>query len=216
MCWLQVLLEMTPSPKVAWKLLALVYLGCTMWKSVIFPMAIVAASWVLVSGTTTYFILWLTSSYQKGFEENVEAIYCATRIQESAWRMLAEASFMDETGRSSKLSFQTGINLLEQEQETLKHTALTPPELELARDLDGHVTRFKKTVEAVLQSETWAKGNSRRAVLRDLWDATTSIAGTTEQFRTINQQLLLKARKKRESATTGLFIFRASILVCGH
>lgn len=64
-----------------------------MWKRIVAPTLLVCLLWVLVSGTSTYYIHWLSRSNNQILTDNVSSMLAATRMQESLWKM--EAAFVD-------------------------------------------------------------------------------------------------------------------------
>lgn len=86
-----------------------------MWKRLIFPTVIVAMSWLLVSAATTYYIYWLNQSYQRVFNENVDAIYSSSRIQEAAWKILAGINATATDATLARPVFAPTLESLERE-----------------------------------------------------------------------------------------------------
>ena len=59
-----------------------------MWKTVLAPIALVIAVWVITSGATTYYLLWLDNSYESALVKNVRSIQAAESLQNDLWRVL--------------------------------------------------------------------------------------------------------------------------------
>src|SRR6476619_1250720 len=61
-----------------------------MWRQVALPVILVALSWLLVSGSTNFYLQWLDASYQRAFDENISSMHAASLIQQEIWRLHAE------------------------------------------------------------------------------------------------------------------------------
>ena len=61
-----------------------------MWKTVLAPIALVIAVWVITSGATTYYLLWLDNSYESALVKNVRSIQAAESLQNDLWRVLLD------------------------------------------------------------------------------------------------------------------------------
>lgn len=184
-----------------------------MWKKLIFPTVVVAVSWLLVSGATTYYIYWLNQSYQRVFSENVEAIYSASRIQEASWKMLADANVANREPSVTSQVISPTLEFLEREYDKLKKISFTPPEIELSEELGGQIVAYKALLNSLFDSKS--NDASRAALSGQLSDLTREIARTTNQLRDINQKLLLDSNNRRENATTSVFIIRTCVLIIG-
>src|SRR5262245_17835322 len=61
-----------------------------MWRQVALPVVLVALSWLLVSGSTNFYLQWLDDSYQQVFDENIASMHAASLVQQETWRLHAE------------------------------------------------------------------------------------------------------------------------------
>lgn len=186
-----------------------------MWKRLIFPTVIVAVSWLLVSGATTYYIYWLNQSYQRVFAENVEAIYSSSRIQEAAWKILSAVNAAGSDAPLVHPIFAPTLESLEREYKRLKRLSFTAPEIELVNVLGGQLETFKSLLNTALQDRSVLDDAKRIPLRHQLSDATRELAATSDQLRSINQKLLLDANAQRDSASASVFIIRTCILVFG-
>lgn len=186
-----------------------------MWKRLIFPTVIVAVSWLFVSGATTYYIYWLNQSYQRVFAENVEAIFSSSRLQETAWKVLADANASLYDTRLFGPAFTPATDSLEREYLKLKRLSFTSPELELVEKLGKQFKTFKSLLDLVAQESPVTDSGQRTTRFRQLSDSVREMASTSDQLRTINQKLLLDANQQRDQATASVFIIRISVLIFG-
>src|SRR6478672_11645873 len=61
-----------------------------MWRQVALPVILVALSWLVVSGSTNFYLQWLDDSYQRVFDENISSMHAASLVQQEIWRLHAE------------------------------------------------------------------------------------------------------------------------------
>ncbi len=186
-----------------------------MWKRLIFPTVAVALSWLCVSGLTTYYIYWLNLSYQRVFAENVEAIYSASRIQETAWKLLADVNAAGSEVALPGAVLKSTMDGLRRESATINRLAFTNPEVELGKQLDGQLAAFESLLLSLQQEDASLQSARRATLLRQLADSTREVAATSEKLRTINQELLLNANERLESASASVFFIRTFILLFG-
>ncbi|MDB5336074.1 MAG: signal transduction histidine kinase, nitrogen specific, NtrB [Planctomycetaceae bacterium] len=186
-----------------------------MWKRLIFPTVFVAVCWLLVSGGTTYYINWLNQSYQRVLAENVEANYSSSRIQEAAWKVLADVNSARHEASLPTAVIAPTIESLEREYLKLKRLAFTAPEVELVNELGGQLKAFKSLLESLARESSHADTAARAAQFHQLSDLTRALAASSDRLRTINQQLLLAAGKRRDSASASVFFIRTAVLILG-
>lgn len=186
-----------------------------MWKKVIFPTVIVTGFWMTVSGATTFYIYWLTRSYQRVFAENVEAVYSASRIQESAWKVLADARTVDHDERQSVRLVQQTLEIFAEEIPRLKRISLTEHEITLMSNLARQTEEFRTVVNSLRTSSAGADAELRAALVRQLATVTQDIAHTTDRLRELNQRMASAANLVRDESTTAVFMIRTSILIIG-
>ncbi len=186
-----------------------------MWKRLIFPTVIVALSWLLVSGATTYYIYWLNQSYRRVFAENVEAIYASSRIQEAAWKILADVNAGDREAVLTTQVFAPTIESLDREYARLRRVSFTAPEVEQVKELEGQLTGFKAQLASLLDPAMEIESAKRTGFLHQLSDLTREIAATSDRIRAINQKLLLDSNEQRDNATASVFLIRTCVLIVG-
>src|SRR5437773_12367199 len=61
-----------------------------MWRQVALPVILVALCWLVVSGSTNFYLQWLDASYQQVFDENISSMHAASLVQQEIWRLHAE------------------------------------------------------------------------------------------------------------------------------
>lgn len=186
-----------------------------MWKRLILPTVLVACCWALVSGATTYYIYWLNQSYQRVFAENVEAIYSASRVQELAWKILADANAAAPETTLARPLYAPAIESLDHEYGKLKRLSFTPAEIELVNSLQRQLTAFKSLMDSLLDAGSAGDREQRLTKLHQLSDVTHELTAVSDQLRTINQKLLLDASAHRDSATASVFVVRTCVLLFG-
>jgi len=54
------------------------------------PVILVALSWLVVSGSTNFYLQWLDDSYQQVFDQNISSMHAASLVQQEIWRLHAE------------------------------------------------------------------------------------------------------------------------------
>ena len=186
-----------------------------MWKRLIFPTVIVAMSWLLVSAATTYYIYWLDQSYQRVFNENVDAIYSSSRIQEAAWKILAGINATATDATLTRPVFAPTLESLEREYVKVRRLSFTAPELELVDILGGQLEAFKSVLDSMHGAGSPMENAKRILLTHQLSDATRDLAASSDQLRSINQKLLLDANAQRDGAIASVFIIRTCILIFG-
>ena len=186
-----------------------------MWKKVIFPTVIVTALWMTASGATTFYIYWLTRSYQRVFAENVEAVYSASRIQEAAWKALADAQFASSGDGASIRIAQQSLDTFDEEIPSLKKISLSSNEISLMSQLEREAAEFKTVVNSLRNTSADTDSELRNVLVRQLTDATKDIAEVTDRLRELNQRMAREANLERDESTTTVFMIRTSVLIIG-
>lgn len=186
-----------------------------MWKTVLAPIALVIAVWVITSGATTYYLLWLDNSYEGALVKNVRSIQAAESLQNDLWRVLLDFPNRRDDVAGFREHWPAARTDIDTQLDQLKTAAFgdeeraTVDKLEtLLRQLQEHLATIETATPESLDGEL----AQDRASLQDLGGA---IATQTQQLRTINQQMLDRAAVKRKDIQTLVLIVRISLLFVG-
>lgn len=111
-----------------------------MWRQVVLPVILVGMSWLTMSVATTCYVLWLDTSYQRMFDENIASANAASQLQEEVWHLHAELLSPSElnlnwSSRLAEFDRNVGTQLA-----NLTSSATTMEERQLAAVL-GDLTR---------------------------------------------------------------------------
>jgi two-component system sensor histidine kinase HydH len=167
-----------------------------MWRQVALPVIVVALSWVIVSGSTSFYLKWLDDSYQRVFDENVASIDAASALQQELWQMQAEAL----SGRQRGVDWRHRLEMFDTETrvtlQTLADRASEPREKTIAGEMRSLMQQYRSSLEAFLlvPSDTPADRAENQELLNSL---VLRMSEKGDQIRQINGELLQAANKHR-------------------
>src|SRR6478752_6752634 len=121
-----------------------------MWRQVALPVILVALSWLVVSGSTNFYLQWLDDSYQQVFDENISSMHAASLVQQEIWRLHAEMIAqwnrdVDWSERAKQFDDETQSPLT-----TLVERAGTPTERAEAQSIVRLTAEYRAGVDRVL------------------------------------------------------------------
>jgi C4-dicarboxylate-specific signal transduction histidine kinase len=167
-----------------------------MWRQVALPVIVVALSWFVVSGSTTFYLQWLDDSYQRVFDENVASINAASALQQELWQMQAEAL----SGRQRGVDWGHRLQIFDSEMratlQTLLDRASAPNEKGIADELRSLMQQYRSSLEAYLlvPSDTPADRAQNQERLNSL---VFQMSEKADKVRQINGELLRAANAHR-------------------
>jgi signal transduction histidine kinase len=167
-----------------------------MWRQVALPVVVVALSWFVVSGSTTFYLTWLDDSYQRVFDENVSSINAASALQQELWQMQAEAL----SGRQRGVDWRHRLEMFDAETRatllTIADRATAPREKAIASEMRTLMQQYRSALEAFLlvPSDTPADRAQNQERLSSL---VFQMSEKGDQVRHINGALLQAANDRR-------------------
>ena len=186
-----------------------------MWKAVLLPIALVVAIWVLTSATTTYYLLWLDSSYERVLTKNVRALQAADALQSDVWQVLLDYPESDTGADHFRKSWSAARADIDRQLTNLKDAAIGSDEPTVVNQLDRQLQQLIERVTAggIASAKTSADSAPRdKRAVRELGGA---IANTTRNLLSLNQQMLDNAAARRKDIQGYVFIVRTLLLIGG-
>jgi signal transduction histidine kinase len=167
-----------------------------MWRQVALPVILVALSWLVVSGSTNFYLQWLDDSYQQVFDENIGSMHAASLVQQEIWRLHAEviARWNREDDWSARLKeFDADMKA---PLARLVERATTSEELAIARQIGELTHQYQEQLRAALaRAEKLASApTSTQDVLFSL---AVQISEKSDRVREINDVLLRSSNQRR-------------------
>jgi two-component system, NtrC family, sensor histidine kinase HydH len=186
-----------------------------MWKTVLAPIALVVAVWVMTSGATTYYLLWLDNSYESALVKNVRSIQAAESLQNDVWRVLIDFPTERDAVAGFRGRWPAARSDIDRELEQLKRSVIGDEERTAVVKLETLLQQLHRQIAAfdeLTPDSLDTRLATDRAHLQTLGGA---IAAQTQQLRTINQQMLDHAAVERKDIQTLVLIVRISLLIGG-
>jgi hypothetical protein len=128
-----------------------------MWRQVVLPVSVVGISWLTMSIATTCYVLWLDTSYQKMFDENVASATAAGTIQEEIWHLYAEfAEFLAQgsSGRDWASRLQLFEKSVRDQLAILAESTTTAEEHQVTQELRSLTQKYHQQFQSVLASQS--------------------------------------------------------------
>src|SRR5215831_13828322 len=121
-----------------------------MWRQVALPVILVALSWLVVSGSTNFYLQWLDDSYQQVFDENISSMHAASLVQQETWRLHAEVIARwnredDWAARLKEFDAEMKAPLAR-----MVERATSPEELAIARQIFDLTRQYRDQLQAAL------------------------------------------------------------------
>lgn len=182
-----------------------------MWKSIVAPAVVVSVFWLIVGGTTSYYLFWQSKALDRLLEENVTSIRAASEMQQTVWRIQSNA--FDAANDRSHIPDEQLIALESQFVDSLEvaeASATTTAEWSYVRTIreqfSDYATRLRKTTTDVA---------SDQMTVGDLLPVVSGITATCEELVRFNEQLLRDASRRRQHFTAWIVYGRVLILIIG-
>lgn len=182
-----------------------------MWKSIIAPAVVVSLCWLIVGGTTTYYLSWQDQAVDRVLEENVSSIRAANEMQETVWQMQSVAR--QAARNRTRVADQTLAELESRFEQSLR-------EAETSASVDEELPLVQRIRDAFAEYVTlWRRANSETiaddATLNELAALISRITEPCQQFVRVNEQLMQKASRRRQQLTAWIVWGRAAMLLIG-
>lgn len=182
-----------------------------MWKKIVAPAVVVSLCWLIVGGSTSFFISWQDTELDRVMAENVGSIRAATEMEETLWRMQAVA--LDAARQQTHIP-PDAVETLERQFEAPLLVA------EKAANLEGEKTLVRGIREKYTSyRERWLAINSvmsgEEVALQELLPLIQAVSEPCEQLLKINEQAMQAATLQRQQFTGLVLIGRAIMLVVG-
>src|SRR3954453_956796 len=167
-----------------------------MWRQVALPVILVALSWLVVSGSTNFYLQWLDDSYQQVFDENISSMHAASLVQQEIWRLHAEviARWNREDDWSARLKeFDTETkNPLAM----MVEKATTSEELAIARQIGELTGQYRDQLQIALAGDE--QSSSASTATQDiLFSLAVHVSEKSDRIREINDVLLRSSNQRR-------------------
>ena len=182
-----------------------------MWKSIIAPAVVVSLCWLIVGGSTSYYLSWQDRALDRVLEENVTSIRAANEMQKTVWRMQSvvlqaardRSRIPDETLKELESQFEQSLLAAESE------ANLTEEQLLVQRIREGfndYSMRWRQTSTGMPADET---------TLAELLPLVPRITDPCEEVLRFNERMMRESSQRRQEFTTWVVWGRAAMLVIG-
>jgi two-component system sensor histidine kinase HydH len=196
-------------------MLAFISIAQVMWKSVLLPTALVTGIWLLTSASTTYYLVWLDTSYEHALARNVRSIQAADSLQNSVWRVLLDFPLEARDVERFRTRWLEESANIDQQVEILSHATGDDAEKDAVVELKSLIARLRDKAAAIDANSPESLDVERPSAKAGLRELGGEIATATQKFRYHNQQLLDVAADQRKSIQEFVFAGRALLLVAG-
>lgn len=182
-----------------------------MWKKIIAPALVVSLCWIIVGGSSSYFISWQDKELDRVMAENVASMRAATEMQETLWRMQAVA--LDAARQRKSIPSDVAATLERQFEEPLA-SAESAAKLEYEQELVRSIREKFETYR-----ERWHAMNTtmsaEEVALQELLPLLPAVTEPCDQILKINERAVQEASRQRQQSTALVLIGRAIMLVVG-
>ena len=168
-----------------------------MWRQVVLPVIIVGLSWLTMSIATSCYVLWLDTSYQQMFDENIASATAAGVLQEKVWQFHAElitqwARVDDWSERLATLEREMAVQLA-----ALDASVTTAEERTLAESLARQVERYREVLRSLLQPGSRLTEHELASHQAELFTVAAELSRRSDRIRQINDELSQTATARR-------------------
>jgi signal transduction histidine kinase len=169
-----------------------------MWRQVVLPVIIVGCSWFTMSVATTCYVLWLDTSYQRVFDENIKSATAAGHLQEEVWHLHAEllAKWDEKVDWVPRLA---AFDKATREELNNLSDSVTTPEEQILADSVGQLTeQYRQRLAAALGPQQ-ANSNDDYSLTQqaELFTLAALISDKSDRIRQINDELSQSATSRR-------------------
>ena len=168
-----------------------------MWRQVVLPVIVVGVSWLSMSVVTTCYVLWLDTSYQRVFDENIASATAAGLIDHEVWHLHAE--LLEEADHRKVWSPRIAtFEATVREQLTNLVESTTTAEERTLTDALRHLTRqYQEQLQAILQPSGQIDADALADQQTKLFSLATQVSTKADRIRQINDVLSQSATTRR-------------------
>lgn len=189
--------------------------GRVPWRAqVLAPVLLVAGLWIVMSLGTTVYLWWVEAAYDRVFSQNLTSIDTAHSLESICWKTLTD--WDDITLDTSRFSFQweSDRQKLEELVARAGSNAYTPDEKLIETELRLVVKELGDVISRELGTASSPALRSRESGQR-IREFARQVATNTLRLRTINDQLIVDARKELAGTHRIVLLIRMLMLLFG-
>lgn len=186
-----------------------------MWKKVVAPVLLVCLLWLTLSGATTYYIYWLSSSHSRVLTENVASIRAAGFMQEALWKLqaaLLDVVADDEDPRP--LGFAEFESQFEDSLVSAEAASTTDAERMLVGNIRARFAEYQGLIHEGLASDSRSPSQSDAIADRSRL-LVRAVAAPCAELRRLNETMMAEAVTRRTALENQLNLARLVFLVAG-
>lgn len=188
---------------------------CRMWKTAVTPTLLVCALWLVLSGTTTYYIHWLGESHARVLAENVASIRAAGLMEESLWKLqttFANAVAQGPPGDRSMIA--ASEEQVERSMVAAEQAATTSDERAMVGAIRDQFIAYREFVRRHLEHAPDGVSEKARIVDDSSRLAREMATHCVELFQ-LNEHMLAQSVEHREQLEWKLNLARIAFLIVG-
>jgi signal transduction histidine kinase len=183
-----------------------------MWRQVALPVIVVAVSWLVVSGSTNFYLQWLDDSYQQVFDENISSMHAASLVQQEIWRLHAELIAqwnrdVDWSQRAKEFDEETKAPLA-----MLIERAGTDDERAIGESIIGSTAEYRAELNRVLTPAERQTAENPATRQDHLFALAVEISERADHIRQINDELL-RAHNARRTKISRVVLWTRGIAI---
>jgi signal transduction histidine kinase len=186
-----------------------------MWQRVIGPIVFISLLWISTSTATTYYIQWLSASYDRVLSENVSTIQAVGRIQDVLWRL--QAAVLDaRPGEDPESRLEVGqlLTAFESQLGQVKRNATTAEEQVLVEAVEENFQLYRAHVVRRLAAPE-DSADARPPSLERTARLALAVAEPCRQLMDVNERLLRESIGRNARYGSLIMLIRFSLLVVG-
>lgn len=185
------------------------------WQTVILrPVLVVAILWIVMSISTTMYMRWIESEYDRVFSQNLASIQASNQLESIVWRSVSEWTnpAIDPGQLRERQSHNS--SLMRQVLEGLRKTVYTDEERRQQAKLEEAVTQIcaAMDVEGTISRTTQTKSAES---LQRLFEHAATVTEHAEGVRNINESLIQASRQRMSATQSIVMLTRMSLLLTG-
>jgi two-component system, NtrC family, sensor histidine kinase HydH len=170
-----------------------------MWRQVALPVILLGVSWLTVSGSTNFYLVWLDASYQRAFDENIASMQAASLVQREVWHLHAQAISRWESGYNWDERLTQFETATQAPLRVLEERAVTAEERSVAGAIPRLADQYRRELLATLGDQS-GSGNGNYASAdhqAQLYSIAAQISKNADRIRQINDALLRSSHERR-------------------
>jgi CHASE3 domain sensor protein len=189
-----------------------------MWKQVLLPILFVVSLWVVMGGSTTFYMQWVDDSYQRVFRENLTSIRASDELQQIIWRLagawpVAEAE--TESFKSLWISVERDLALHEEQLRASSHTVEEQNALETLMKLISQMLLHVKDVDEIRHAAGLSENAAIIVSRKQVHDLAEMISKSTDELKAINERLIDHAAQRRARIGGIVLTSRLALMALG-